>query len=365
MRKISIFLFLGFLIFAKAWALPADDYATANDYFNHADWEKAETYYKRVIDNQPQNWQAYQGLGDCEYHLGNQEKAMAYYKISLSQNPNNPDLQYFVAVQNQHPTAGAQPPLASEIQSADAPTLETQSIPTTETQAPGASPVVPTATPAALASLPHLGSVDFRADIGVGFPGLDDFNNFYGSSLVDPSTVMADFNLDVNVDFSLGPNFQLGPGLVFLIKKPVKITETGGGLTETDEWNEQVIGGGLNARLLWPVGNNGNLVFGAQLGIYALASSTVNVTLTNGSATNSGTINLTGSNVGGLLEFKYEKIADKSLAWEIGLGYRILTFSPVQGSISTGQTETLPNANGSNAAVDFSGLELTASLLLM
>ena len=365
MRKISIFLFLGFLVFAKAWALPDDDYATANDYFNHANWEKAETYYKRVIDNEPQDWQAYQGLGDCEYHLGNQEKAMAYYKISLSQNPNNPDLQYFVAAQNQHPTQGAQPPLASEIQSADAPTVETPSTPTTESQALGPPPEFPTPTPSALASLPRPGSADFRVDVGAGFPGLDDFNNFYGGSIVDPSTVMADFNLGVNVDFAISPNFQLGPGLAFLIKKPVKIVETGGGLTETDEWNEQVMGGGLNGRLLFPVGNNGNLVFGAQLGIYALASSTVDVTLTNGSATNSGTINLTASNVGGLLEFKYEKVVDKNLAWEIGLGYRTLTFSPVKASASTGTTATLPNANGSNAAVDFSGLELTGSLLLM
>ncbi|HEY5039086.1 MAG TPA: tetratricopeptide repeat protein, partial [bacterium] len=91
-------LILCFGLSTSAWAVTAQEYySTGNALYQQGKYLDAVKYYQAAIRKDPQNWQAYQGLGNANYKLGNTKKARTAYKRSLAIHPDNPDLRGFMA----------------------------------------------------------------------------------------------------------------------------------------------------------------------------------------------------------------------------------------------------------------------------
>jgi tetratricopeptide (TPR) repeat protein len=76
--------------------------ATSNDYYqaglklyNQHQYSQAARYFQAAVQVDPNNWQAYQCLGLCDYSLGDKEGARQAFDKSLQINPNNPSLARF------------------------------------------------------------------------------------------------------------------------------------------------------------------------------------------------------------------------------------------------------------------------------
>jgi Tetratricopeptide repeat len=59
-------------------------------------YDQAIAYYQAVVNANPNNAGAYQGLGNCYYFKGDQANALSNYQKALNLNPNNPQLSQFV-----------------------------------------------------------------------------------------------------------------------------------------------------------------------------------------------------------------------------------------------------------------------------
>lgn len=85
----------------------------ANQAYAAGQYAKAARLYRAVLQGDPQNAKAYQGLGNSEYAQGNKGEALAAYDKSLALNPDNPKLAGFVqgmkAQGVTEPAAAAQP----------------------------------------------------------------------------------------------------------------------------------------------------------------------------------------------------------------------------------------------------------------
>jgi tetratricopeptide (TPR) repeat protein len=76
---------------------------------------KAADYLKRAVEVDPQNWQAYEDLGDSNMKLGDNPDALDAYEQSLKAHPGNPTLQTLVdhlsgLDSSRDPTPNAGPP---------------------------------------------------------------------------------------------------------------------------------------------------------------------------------------------------------------------------------------------------------------
>jgi tetratricopeptide (TPR) repeat protein len=71
--------------------------AAANTLYRQGDYAHAATAYEGVIQSQPDNARAYQGLGNAYFGLGRKSDAMAQYHKSLELNPTNKALADFLA----------------------------------------------------------------------------------------------------------------------------------------------------------------------------------------------------------------------------------------------------------------------------
>jgi len=60
----------------------------ADEFFNAGNFEKALSEYKKIIEKNPQNWQAYIRIGDCFLNMNNFEPALDAYKKAVILNPN-------------------------------------------------------------------------------------------------------------------------------------------------------------------------------------------------------------------------------------------------------------------------------------
>ncbi len=97
-------LFLLFLSSSALWAGPADLYYWAGSrLYLGGQLQLAVPYYEAVIEEDPQNWKAYQALGGIEYQLGEVDKTIAHFKTSLSLNPNNLELSQYLTILTSHP----------------------------------------------------------------------------------------------------------------------------------------------------------------------------------------------------------------------------------------------------------------------
>lgn len=58
-------------------------------YYDQGDTDKAISYFKKAIANDPQNWQACYNLGAIYYSQGKVDEAISYYQKALAENPND------------------------------------------------------------------------------------------------------------------------------------------------------------------------------------------------------------------------------------------------------------------------------------
>ena len=60
----------------------------AENFFDSGNYEKAALEYKKIIENNPQNWKAYVKLGKCYINMNQIEPAFNAYTTALKLNPN-------------------------------------------------------------------------------------------------------------------------------------------------------------------------------------------------------------------------------------------------------------------------------------
>ena len=87
------------MVFSKiVFAAPiSNDYMAAGDKLTQEkNPRRAILYYKTAVQMDPQNWKAFQGLGNCELSIGQRENAINDFQKSLNINPKNPPLQDFM-----------------------------------------------------------------------------------------------------------------------------------------------------------------------------------------------------------------------------------------------------------------------------
>lgn len=63
--------------------------------YNQHQYAEAERYFKAAVQADSGNWQAYQGLGLCEYAQGDKAGAKQDFNNSLRIHPDNPQLEHF------------------------------------------------------------------------------------------------------------------------------------------------------------------------------------------------------------------------------------------------------------------------------
>lgn len=94
MKKIILILTL--LVSLKSFAATIQDYYQAEvQTYQKGLYDQAVQYGRYVVQNDPQNWQAYQVLCSAYYKLGNNAKAQEASGQSLKIHPDNPGLQKF------------------------------------------------------------------------------------------------------------------------------------------------------------------------------------------------------------------------------------------------------------------------------
>ncbi len=94
----------------QAQASPADQYVAAGQQLlNAKNYTQAAQYYYQAVKVDPNNFAAYQGLGNCYYMSGRKSDALTYYQRALSLQPNNAQLAQFVQNLQSQISAGAAP----------------------------------------------------------------------------------------------------------------------------------------------------------------------------------------------------------------------------------------------------------------
>jgi hypothetical protein len=305
------------LLFSGASLLSAsslsDRYrSVGNQLYQTKDFNKALLYYKAAVQADPQDWIAYQTLGNCEYSLGQREDAVNDFQKSLNLHPNNPSLQNFI----------------NRLSQTDVKTTH-ESV-----------------------SLPDPDKLIWDVGIAGDSFSWQDLVSDYAPAAFAPPSSPSGIELDLGVDYTLSHNFQIGLQLQGIIKDEEILTFGNSGVTAI--YTETCIGAALSAQYLISLGGDLNLVLHGEGGFYDLTGSNLNGT--NGTVVETGT--LTASNPGALFEIETEWIEKGGWSLDIGIGYRLLTFTPVTytNTTSSGTAPmTLPNNNGGNSYLDFSG----------
>lgn len=90
-------IFLGFFAPSLSLAITAQEYKESGlALYRAGQYSKAVTFFQNAVQADPNNWEAYQGLGNTYYKMNDISSALAAYQKSLQLNPNNPALQTFV-----------------------------------------------------------------------------------------------------------------------------------------------------------------------------------------------------------------------------------------------------------------------------
>ncbi len=85
-----------FTVVETALAATSQNYYQAGlRLYNQHQYAEAERYFRAAIQEDSNNWQAYQGLGLCEYAQGDRDGAKKAFDASLKINPDNPQLARF------------------------------------------------------------------------------------------------------------------------------------------------------------------------------------------------------------------------------------------------------------------------------
>ncbi len=68
----------------------ADDYRLAYQAYQRGQYAQAVTAFQKVVEENPNSWQACQGLGSAQKKIGNNQGAVLAYQKCLELNPDNP-----------------------------------------------------------------------------------------------------------------------------------------------------------------------------------------------------------------------------------------------------------------------------------
>jgi hypothetical protein len=80
-----------------AQTTPEEYWEAGNRLYSAKDYKQAIRYFESALDANPGLWQAFQGLGNCYYGLGDKAKALSNYQRCLGLHPDNPELASFAA----------------------------------------------------------------------------------------------------------------------------------------------------------------------------------------------------------------------------------------------------------------------------
>ncbi len=95
-RRIAARLLFFLLLAPAALAATSWEYYQAGmRLYNQQDYAQAARYFQAAIQEDPNNWRAYQGLGLCDYALGDRSSARQAFDQSLRIHPDNPQLEKF------------------------------------------------------------------------------------------------------------------------------------------------------------------------------------------------------------------------------------------------------------------------------
>jgi parvulin-like peptidyl-prolyl isomerase len=200
--------------------------------------------------------------------------------------------------------------------------------------------------PAGGSFTPYLGGQGF-------LPDSSDLSNYYSPT---SATQGLPFGLGAygGIDYSLDTTFQVGLMAEVLRKFSESVTAT----TGIEQWDSTAVGASLGFKLLIPLDESTNFILNASGGIYTLLASSVTIAGTQQN-TNLSATNL-GAEAGVALEFLMD--TQKSMALDLGLDYRFLSFDPVTSSNSAFLSSPLTNGGGGNGTVDFNGIVVKAGL---
>jgi len=374
MRFRLITLSVFFSLVSITWSQEAP---TAQDYMRNAqdalkenDTTSAIGDYLLAIHIDSKNWQAYQNLGGCYIQLRKMEDAKAAYLQSLTINPNNPELKKFMtqvfggfspAPIVSGKTTSALTPTPVPIHHVDVVVPPYAEVVTPTVTQPGEAPPqhFKGFKPYVFQDLPRYNLPDVNSltlDLGgaIWYGGVQNFDDYFGSSLSPGVSSHAGWEVDAGIDYAVVNDIQVGFHLEGLVS-PVTRSQLN---TETVEWDSYCVGGTLALKYLIPINSAMSLVAHVEGGYYTLVGS--DITYNQGSQ---GNIGLGGSAFGGLAELQLElfQVLDKSLALDLGLGYRFLRFDNLTGS-GSGVPNPFVNANGTPVYDDFSGPRISLSI---
>ena len=220
--------------------------------------------------------------------------------------------------------------------------------------------------PEANNALPKEGSVTWNVTASADLDSYDDLANYYGQTLINQD-IPVGVAVALGADYTIVPQFQVGLNIegIYKLAQPVSFTEPSYGVTINDQWTDICLGPSLDVKYLIPLDRQLNFITHGELGYYFLTGAMDVVTVT-GSTPSVGTYNVSGSNIGGLLEVEMEWLQPSGVAFDLGLGYRLLTFNQLNFTYSNTFGQTGAGAfeanNGALAYMDFSGPHLSAAI---
>jgi foldase protein PrsA len=214
-------------------------------------------------------------------------------------------------------------------------------------------------------TLPAPGSFVF--DLGAeGFSfATEDLADYYGPSVNTTQGFPFGFGLHLGMDYAIDPSLEVGLSLKGFKKfgETVNFAPTNGEADYSDQWSATAAGPGLEAKVLIPLDESTNFILSAGAGYYFLAGA--GVTVVSSAVTENA--NFGGSALGGeaaaAVEFFFDN--QKDSAFDLEVGYRLLKFQDIKSDLTVNDdgpyadySSPLTNADGSKAAIDFSGIHI-------
>ncbi len=187
-----------------------------------------------------------------------------------------------------------------------------------------------------------------------------DLSDYYGSSVNSNQSFPFGFGFNFAADLALDPTIQIGVEAEFLRKTVENVEQAG----VTQMWNSAVLGPALHAKLLIPLDEGTNFDLSLSGGYYFLAGA--GVTVAGGGVTEN--MDASSSSFGAVAGADFEFFVDssKSTSFDLGFDYRFLRFTNLATNVTTGSAINFPspllNADGSQAAIDYSGIEVGLGL---
>jgi hypothetical protein len=87
----------------------SDDYQTGLELYHQKQYKQSLVYFQLAVEDDSNNWQAYQAAGDVYKALGDSQTALVLWGKSLAIHPANPALNESVGQLSQHPESPAAP----------------------------------------------------------------------------------------------------------------------------------------------------------------------------------------------------------------------------------------------------------------